>query len=395
MLSSLRLIYRNPKLPTARKRAVVGALHLLGGIAAAPLRLRRRTPPSLGEAPRILLLRADGIGDFVMTTPLLPALRRAYPKATIDLLCYEWSKSLADLFSGMIDRIIAVGPGYSRPSALRALIAALRTRRYDAVVDLRGDHRYVLLAALSGARGRYGFAGSGFDYLLTHALARPEGHQTEEVARIATALGALIDAPAPLLPLTDDHHRFAADWLEVSGAGPDQPIVAMHVTHAARPAKLWPLDRFAAVAENLMAAFGARILLLGGPGDRADAEAFGRSLSAPALMAAGRTSQAETAALLERCRLFIGIDSGTAHIAGAAGCPALVLFGPTDPGRYRPWGPHCRALTAGVPCGGRCDQSVCAVAAHPCMTALTVDQVLTAARELMENREMAAPRSPC
>ncbi|MBW3623241.1 MAG: glycosyltransferase family 9 protein [Armatimonadetes bacterium] len=383
---------QNPKVPASRKWAAIRLIDLMARAAAFPLLpLLRRTPAPWGPSPRILLLRADGIGDFLMTTHLFPALRRAYPQARIDLLCNRWSKEIADLYAGEVDEILTLGADNARPKVLKALIARLRAGRYDIAVDLRGDFRYTLLCGLSGARHRFGFAYSGFDFLLTHVLPSAGMHQVEEVAAMGRALGTPLEAELRL-PLTDDLRRFAEEYL--GSASPQAPWVAMHLS-VSRPAKAWPLERFAEVASTLMEEHGARILLLGGKDDRAQAEAFSAMLPRPARIAAGETSLAQTAALLERCRLFVGIDSGPAHLSAAVHCPTLVLFGATDPRIYRPWGAHCRVLKASRPCDRRCDQVRCAIPEDSCMKTLPAEAVRASALELLEQYpQPSAEREP-
>jgi lipopolysaccharide heptosyltransferase II len=323
------------------------------------------------------------MGDFIMTTPLFPALRQAFPEARIDLVCQKSIQSLAALFERELDEIIPVDAGWDRPSELRTLLTGLRRHRYDLVADLRGDYRYTIFAYLTGASRRYGYANAGFDFLLTHPQPSYPSHQVEEVAEMAAALGAPLLSPELGLPLRAEHRDFAGEWLAENGIRLREPLIAMHLTQRVRPAKLWTQDRFAEVANRLQSECGARILILGGKEEREEAEAFARALAAPPVLAVGETNPVETAALLERCRLFLGIDSGVAHLAAAVRCPTLVLFGSTDPARYRPWGAHCRVLQASRVCDRRCDQKTCAVPQDHCMLSISPEAVFTAAVEML------------
>jgi ADP-heptose:LPS heptosyltransferase len=156
--------------------------------------------------------------------------------------------------------------------------------------------------------------------------------------------------------------------------------VGYHLS-AFQPAKLWPVERFVQVARYLAERHAARVLVVGSQSDLAQAEAFSGALAEPALIATGRTALPQTAALLERCRLFIGNDSGPAHLAAAVRTPAVVLFGPTDPDLWRPYG--ARVIRAPRACDPRCNSRTCAVPQRHCLADITADQVIEAAEQLL------------
>src|SRR5947209_3830958 len=141
MFDALRQMARTPKVLDPRRRALIIALHVIGQVVLRPFARVRRIP---ADPPRrILLMRADGVGDFAMTSALFPALRRAYPEARIDLLCSTLAKPLAEVFvkSGDIDHVSAV-PLIGRTFAqYRQLVRELRASHYDVAADLRGDFR--------------------------------------------------------------------------------------------------------------------------------------------------------------------------------------------------------------------------------------------------------------
>jgi lipopolysaccharide heptosyltransferase II len=377
----------------------VMALHVAGRIVTLPLLVwppglwPRRRPRPLGAGSRILLMRVDGIGDFIMTTALFPALRRAYPDAQIDLVCSTLAKPLAELYvrSGDINTLYPLPLGGRTAGQLWRLVRQLRENRYDAAVDLRGDFRNVLLAWLGGASRRFGLYYSGLDYLLTDVLAPEQGtqrrHQAEEVAAVAAMLGMPEFAPAPRLLLGEEHRAFAERWLIENGVaengdGRGRVVVAFHLT-AGMPARLWPLDRFIEVARRLVAEHDVRVMVVGSPDDRAAAEAFSAALEEPALIAAGATSLAQSAALMERSALFIGTDSGPAHVASSVGCPLVVLFGPGNEQVMRPYAQAVRIVRSPVACDRHCHNKACAVPERHCLKAISVDAVCAAARELL------------
>jgi ADP-heptose:LPS heptosyltransferase len=272
---------------------------------------------------RILFVTATRIGDAVLSTGLIDHLLRAHPGARFTVAC---GPAAAGLFARM--------PGLERLIVLRkrrwslhwlALWAAVAPRRWDMVVDLRASAlAWTLLA------GRRATAAGG----------RRPGHRLAQ-------LGALLGLDPPPLPVLwtapEDQARAAAllpggPWLVL---GPS--------ANWAR--KVWPAERFVAVAAALVgpggALEGARIAVLAGPGE---AE---RAMAAPVLQAfegavdlIGTLALPEVAAVLGRAALYLGNDSGLMHMAAAAGVPTLGLFGPTPADEYGPAGPRAAAVVA-------------------------------------------------
>lgn len=395
LTQALARIARTPKVLDRRRRLLLIVMHLAGLVLLRPVdfifRIMRCRPKPLGARRRILLMRIDGVGDMIMTTALFPSLRRAFPESRIDLLCSTLAEPLARAFLETADLNCVYSVPLKRVgfTTLRRLIVQLRANRYDVAVDLRGDFRNVLIAWLTGARYRYGLAYSGFDYLLTQSLSMdPIGrvHQVEEVA----ALGCLLGAEVPLhpkMPLPIDARVFADQWLATHGAHPDRPVVAFHLG-AGMPARIWPLERFIDVARDLQARYGSETVVLGAASDRSKAELFVRSLDRPALVAAGEVSLVQSAALLARASLFIGTDSGPAHLASSVGCPLVVLFGPGNSDVMRPCAPGIRIVRARHPCDPRCHNVVCAVPDRHCLKTITSADVCAAADELLECRSL-------
>jgi len=163
------------------------------------------------------------------------------------------------------------------------------------------------------------------------------------------------------------------------GAG--APLVALHVG-AGYPSKRWPLERYAGLAAELHHRHGATAVLVGGGEDLPAVQQAAELISAPLLVAAGRLGLRATAALFARCSLFVGNDSGPAHLAAAVGTPTLTLFsGENESELWQPRGPRCETVQKRPPCYP-CGLHVCP-RQHECMEAITVEEVLTAAERLM------------
>ncbi|HHQ42442.1 MAG TPA: glycosyltransferase family 9 protein [Chromatiales bacterium] len=275
---------------------------------------------------RVLFVTLSNIGDAVLTTPALEAVHRRFPQARVDLVADPRS---AELFA----RCPYLGETLLRRKragwrAELALLRRLRRRRYALAVDLRTE----LLAWLVRARERR-----------TRRGARPLGPHAAEAHLGVVA--DLLDGPPPpaRVWLAEHDRRLAAALL---GGLPEGPLLAL-APGANWPPKIWPAERFAELARALAPRF-AGVVLVGGPGDRertaAVAAALGGTL--PVADLAGRTGLLGAAAVLERCALLVGNDSGLGHMAAAVATPTVTVFGPGEPGRYRPWGPAAEVVVA-------------------------------------------------
>jgi ADP-heptose:LPS heptosyltransferase len=343
----------------ARRGAAVVAgllLALLGWLA------RGRTPPPLprGGPPaapprRLLVVKLADIGDALGVEPALAALRTAYPAATLEALVTPGARAALGTcphLDGIVDFEKAL---FDHPAALlrpRALLAALRLvltlrrRRYAAVVILHrlstawGAAKFALVARATGSPVVAGLDNGRGGFLTHAAVDRGFGEGPEWRAWLAVVATLGIPAPArePVFTIPPEATR-AAERLLDEVAPRSRLLVALHPgVGGYAPLKQWPPARFAAVGRDLIARPGATVLVVGGP----DATALGADLAAAigpgARDLTGRTDLPLLAAVLARCALLIGNDSGVAHLAAAVGCPPLVVFGPTNAVAWAPGG---------------------------------------------------------
>ncbi|MBB5692513.1 glycosyltransferase family 9 protein [Muricoccus pecuniae] len=294
---------------------------------------------------RILFVTSTRIGDAVLSTGLLDHLIRTHPGARITIACGPVAEGVFARMPGR-ERTIVVA---KRPFSAHwlSLWAEVATTFWDLVVDLRGS----ALAYLVPARRRAVMRGG-----------RRPGHRIGHIAGVLR-----LDPPPPPVAwfALEDAARVAALL------GEDRPILALGPT-ANWSGKVWPAERFVALARALTAPggalAGARPVLLGGPGEAERAMAAPVVAGLPeALDLVGQLSLPEAAALLARARLFVGNDSGLMHLSAATGSPTLGLFGPTPAGEYAPVGRAARAV----------------VAAGGSMDGLSVAQALDALRPML------------
>ncbi len=275
---------------------------------------------------RLLFVTLSNIGDLVMTTPALRALHDAYPEARIDIVADPRSSELltrCPYLGELFHRIKREGR-----TGLCQLVRTLRSRRYDAIVDLRTDFLpWLLRGARRSARWQ----------------APPHGpHAVEQHFAVAQRV-----LPAPrAIPDTciwtsaADDARAAA--LLAALPGPRRLVLA---PGANWPGKRWPVAHYAALANELREDFDS-VVLLGNAADIAEAGSTLDALALPTLNLMGRTSLLEATAVMRQATLFVGNDSGLGHLASAAGIPSVTVFGPGRPERYRPWGSRATLVLA-------------------------------------------------
>ena len=381
-----------------RERALVAAADRLLTIGAAAVRpFRNRTKPAAPK--RILLLRLERIGDLVMALPAIAAVRVLAPSAHVELVVGSWNAQLARAIPS-VDEVHTLdaqwlardGAGLGIAPLLLRGAFAWRKKRYDLAINFEPDVRSNLLIAASGAHWTAGYSSAGGGPLLDEALQYdPASHTADNAKRLVEtvfAAGALPN-PAPLILIPEEYHRRARTLL----GSARRPLVAMHVS-GGRPVKQWEPARFADVARRLVAGRGASILLTGAVADRPLVEQVARDLPpGAAIDATGEVDLLTLAALLDACELLVSGDTGPMHIAAAVGTPIVAVFGPSDPRRYAPRGPHDRVVRVDLPCAPcnriRLPPARCTGIIPDCLALIAPDRVLDAAIAIIDQ---CAPR---
>ncbi len=349
-----------------------------------PFRRLFRAPIDGGEIKRILVVEAWLMGDVVLATPVLAALRQRYPAARITVLGKAHAKELLE-HSGLADDVVVFDlPWTARTAkydprrydwkALKSLFGELRRRRFDLTIDARMDLRMNLVTYATGARRRIGFDFGGGSFLLTDAVpASPDArHRVDDWLALMEPLGVSRGDLrfAPLLRVSEDERREAAERLSSLGIGAGELLIGVH-GGASHPRRRWPMESFARVADTLARRHGARILYFLDPG--AD------ETSVPPGSAAVRTSIRGMMALLDRCDLVLCNDSGPMHIADALDVPVVGVFLTGNPLWHRPYRASQKVVGAGT--------------GQDFFVAPTEAAVLNAAEEQLSRLTIAVPRA--
>ena len=317
---------------------------------------------------RIVLILPCCIGDVVLATATLKALRRRFPSAHLTWAVGTWSKSVLEghpLLDALWDTGAAALPVKSAAGFVR-FVRGLRQGRYDLAVSLVRSPLMSAAVWLAGIPQRAGLdsGGRGFGYNLRVPVdpLQPR-HEAEIYLDVARALGADTADCHANLPVSGAARTAVAAQLAQAGVQP--PYIVLHPGGGQNPGmtldlKRWPPQHFAALADRL-AGLGS-VVLLGSAADADLVAAVAAQMRVPAVRMDGRLSIPQAAALAQGARLYVGNDTGLTHVAAAAGAKTVMILGPSDPARYAPFAPDARALwkpgavqvggvVAGVPAG--------------------------------------------
>jgi lipopolysaccharide heptosyltransferase II len=300
------------------------------------------SPVDSTDVRRVLIRVNNWIGDVVMISPAVRALRAHYRGARIALLAKSWV--LESLQGDPVYDDLIEYDSAGRHAGLRGrlrLAAALRRERFDLAILFQKAFDAAALAFLAGARHRVGYATDRRSFLLTRALEPPAAgtHHVEVFLGIARALGCRIEDPFPSFHLGPADRERAAALLRDAGLSSHDPLVAFH-PGASKAPRAWHPERFAELGRRLAVVHGARLVLLGSAAEQdLLARISGALPPGLAFVPAPGVSIKVSGGLLERCRLFVGNDSGPMHVAAALGVPTIGIFGP---GTARLTGPLAR-----------------------------------------------------
>lgn len=386
------------------RRAMLLLVRLYGFIGAQRAVKQAQKSPA---APRILLIRPDHLGDVVLTTPVLDALKTQLPQAHITMMVGPWSSEVVARHPAIDHLLICPLPGLQRAPqkpltpyiVLFRLARQLRRDHYDLAINLRPDYWWgAALLYLAHIPRRVGYAIEPNTPFLNHAVRfhAPELATVSNLRLASVELQTLGHTPLaePYTPTqyplvftpTQEEYADVQQRLNREGITEDVPIVVIHPGTGAE-VKLWRNEAWAHCANALPTLLTSlaqvRIILTGTKNERPLLEEIARSMTMPPVLLTD-TTVGQLAALLGQARLVLGVDNGPLHLAVAQGTPTVQIFGPTDPRVFGPWGnpeqhiviastyrcPTCPA----IPCG-RLDFRPDELAAHPCVRLITEQEV--------------------
>jgi len=316
------------------------------------------------KVKKILVISLSNLGDVILTTPVIDALRKSFLKAEIDVLVGPACKMVFEK-NPFVKNIIKYNKRSDFGEKLE-LLRVLRSRKYDLVVDLRNT----LLPYLVGARYRTGL-NTGISKKITH---KKDAHLLK-----VKSLGIDISGADFILDFDNEDEENIRGMLE---GVKNKDLVAI-APGAKSDTKRWPEKEFAKLAKMIKEKTGATVVLVGDQLDKYFSKIITSELKDGFVDLCGMTSLSELAALIKRCRLLITNDSAPMHVASAVDTPCVAIFGPTDPRKYGPTNKKSIVVKRQIPCMP-CEKAQCS--RHwECMREITPEMVFEAARKILEN----------
>jgi heptosyltransferase-2 len=348
--------------------------------------------PQTRQAPfhfkRILIVRTDRIGDVLLSTPVIKALRDEYPSAYLAVMVSPYTRDVVEGNPFLNEVII-----YDKDSMHRGWLATikfaigLRNKQFDLAVILHPLNRVHLLTFFAGIPRRVGYDRK-LGFLLTdrikHTKHLGEKHEIEYNLDLLRYLGMHPKEKSLFMPTKAESENWAQQFLAKEGIGSSDKLLAVH-PGASCISKLWPAERFAEVADRMAEKYGVKVLIVAGPKDAALGRQVVERMKYHAINLAGSTSVSQLASIFRRCVLLISNDSGPVHIASAAGAAVIAIFGRNQKGlgpvRWGPVGNKAAILHKDTGCT-ECLAHNC-VRGFACIKAISVEEVLKTADSLL------------
>lgn len=338
---------------------------------------RKKKPeiPTLGRQ-KILLIRLRRIGDIIMTTPAISALKKAFPQASMTYIVEEPYRRLVE-GNPNLDRVIAIDKKQHLRDFLR-LLRLIRNEDYDVVIDFHGGPRAWWLTLLSGADFKVGYKVKyrGFAYNIAQPRGSKNGfiHSVENHLNLIRALGVDPKSPPSLdLPQAQESERLRIDEFFKENKLEGAKVIALHIG-AGNEFRDWGTAHWADLADRLARMPQVKVVLIGAEADRPAEEEIRARCRVPLLSLVGKVNLIELKEMLSRASLFVGPDSGPMHIAASASTPVVALFGPTLPDHFSPWMANAQIVSKELSCRP-CRQKRCEFSDFRCLRTIQTEEV--------------------
>lgn len=350
---------------------------------------------------RILCIRLDSLGDMVMTTPALKAIRETLPHCHLALMTSSAGATIAPQIAA-VDELLVYDAPWMKATAPRSssqpeheMGDQLRDRQFDAAVIFTVYSQSPLPAALmcylADIPLRLAHCRENPYQLLTDYIPDPEPaltrHEVQRQLDLVAQVGYRTDDPRLAIEVPVNARSQIARWLSDRGWPPSQPWIVMH-PGATAASRRYPPEHFAEVARSLVQA-GIAVVFTGTEPERSLVESIQSQMQLPSQSLSqslvGQLSLPEFTALLAAAPLLVSNNTGPVHLAAAVGTPVVDLYALTNP-QHTPWGVPHRVLFHDVPCRF-CYKSLCPEGHHHCLQLLSPEQVVAATLELLAETE--------
>lgn len=325
---------------------------------------------------KIVVHAPNWIGDSVLALPMLESLHLNFPEDEVWVAAKDWVKDLflaCDFVEGTIP---LSSPGHLK--SLRHSAQALKASGFDLGILTPNSFSSALLFYLAKISERWGYNRDGRGILLTRCAAIPDNtpHQAQYYLELLTGLGLKADVHELNFPLKEEEREKARKYIQALNVDSENPLVILHPGAAYGPAKRWPAQNYAQLADLLQERERATIMIIGSKDEAKTTEDLAAAMTGEAVDLTGQTNLRLLAGLISQASLFISNDSGPMHLANALRIPVVALFGPSEPRRTRPFQPPSTVIQKDAPCWP-CSYRVCPFD-HRCMMDISAEEVYEA-----------------
>jgi len=337
---------------------------------------------------KLIIRIPNWVGDAVMALPTVDIAREMTGADHLAVMARKTTAALYKNHPG-VDRVVTIDDKSSPIKGPRLAAHTIREDDYDVGLILPPSFSSALIFKLAGVTGRIGYATDKRSLLLTRSVKTPEEklHRFRQYLYLLEKMtGRKANVKNPQLSLSHEDIIEGGHVLEARGFSYDDPYIAV-APRAVAPSRRWGGDNYGKLAARLADHFDSRIVLMGTDDDIEAAEKAKQAAPSSIFNLCGKTGLMAAAAIISFARLFVGNDSGLAHLAGAVGCPLVVLSGPDDPEETSPVCRPRKLIIKDIDCIS-CVRNKCPKSGDEfmrCMKLITVDEVFDAAREICKN----------
>ena len=332
---------------------------------------------------RILITRTDRIGDVILSTPTIKAVRDFYPNAYIAVMVRPYTKDIVE-GNPNVDELIVYDKYGAHRSFWNSIKFAnsLKRKEFDLAIILHPTNRVNLITFAAGIPQRVGY-NRKCGFLLTkkikHEKQLGRKHELEYSLDVIRNLGIQPKDKSLFMPIKQESERYIDEIFKGNNLTVQEKTVVLH-PGASCPSKRWPAERFAELANRLIEKHNFKIVVVSSKSDLKIANSVIKDIRYPVINLSGKTTISQLASLLKRCKLFISNDSGPVHISSAVGTPVISIFGRNQAGlspiRWGPIGKNDKILHKEVGCleclAHNCKKGFL------CLKAISVDEVIEA-----------------
>ena len=340
---------------------------------------------------KILIVRLDRIGDVLLSTPAIKAVRDAYPDSHIAVMVRPYSRNIVEGNPCLNEVILYDKSGGEKTLAGNIkFIRMLRGKKFDTAIILHPTARSHMITAMAGIPERVGYDRK-LSFLLTKRVPHTKQfglrHEIDYTLGLLRYMGIASADRTLYMPVNAGSEKKINGLFKENGIKNGDMVVVVNPC-ASCASKRWDAAHFAKVADGLISRYSAKIIIIAGPQDLAIGNRAAALMSGPSLNLSGKTSVSDIASILKRSRLFISNDSGPVHIACAVRTPVIAIFGRSDrglsPERWGPSGENDVVLHKYTGCriclAHNCENG------FRCLESITVPDVLSAADPFLGTR---------